>query len=208
MPYRYSEKLGRYIDTRTRRMVPWSEVRGALDAAIDSSSRTVNTLSQQLREGAISLEQWRGQVQQELRQVHLASVALAKGGHAQLTQADYGRVGGLVAREYRYLEAFTRQIENGQQPLDGRFLQRSEQYTKAGRETYHRQERVEQARRGFDEERSIRHADDSCGECIAEEERGWVALGEIKPVGARLCRKNCLCSIAYRNTATGEERAA
>lgn len=204
--YDWNEATGRYRDRRTGRFV--TNVRGALDDGIDASADAMRQASQQLREGTISLETWRSVMQAEIKETHLASAALAKGGYAQMTQADFGRVGGIVAREYRYLERFARQIGTGEKPLDGRFLQRAEQYVKAGRETYERTRQQEAAKRGFDEERSILNPADHCEECIEEAERGFVPLGEIIPIGQRTCRKNCRCEMEYRHSVTGEVRAA
>lgn len=198
MAYLFDEVAGRYRDASTGRFVAASTVRGALDNAIDASAEAMRQASERLRSGALSLDQWFDTMTREIKNVHLSSAALAKGGFAQMTQADYGSAGGIVRREYGFLRRFGEQIASGEQPLDGRFLQRAEQYVKAGRETYHRTERREKEKRGFTEERSILNPADHCDECVAEAARGWVSIGAIVPIGNRICRSNCKCEIEYQ----------
>jgi hypothetical protein len=199
--YTWSEPAARYRDSRTGRFVGKQQVRGALDKAIDSSAKSMKALAQQLRDGNISLADWQVAMAREIKSTHLASAALAKGGWAQLNQSDYGRVGQIVRQEYAYLSKLAADIAAGKQPLDGRFLRRAESYIQAGRATYHAIEQREMKVRGFDEERNLRHARDSCPGCVDATARGWVTIGTLPPVGSRDCRRNCRCTIEYRKAA-------
>lgn len=199
-PFLWNERAGRYINATTKRFVPWTQVRDSLDRAIDSSAAAMRQASQSLRDGTMRLTKWRSTMQTELKNMHLAAASLAKGGHKALTLADFGKVGATVKKEYGYLERLTAQIQSGAQPLDGRFLQRAEQYTKAGRATFEAQRRVEAIRRGQREMRSVRHASDSCPGCINQEALGWIALDDPRFIvpGSRQCRANCKCSLIFR----------
>lgn len=198
--YRWNQTANRYISP-SGRFVGRQQVRAALDVAIDNSAKSIKALSQQLRDGNISLADWQLAMAREIKATHLASAALAKGGWAQLSQSDYGRVGQIVRQEYAYLNKLAQDIAAGRQPLDGRFLRRAEQYIQAGRATYHQVEQREMKVRGYDEERNIRHARDSCPGCLDATARGWVAIGTLPPVGGRDCRRNCRCTIEYRKAA-------
>jgi len=201
--YYWDDKAARY---RNKRGEFVSNVRGALDGAIDNSAASMKQASEQLREGTISLDTWRATMQAEIKKVHVASVALGRGGHAQMRQADYGRAGGIIAREYKYLEQFARDIASGKQPLDGRMVARAEQYIKAGRKTYELTVRDVVLAHGFDLEKSVLGVADHCKQCRSEEELGWVPIGDLVIIGDRICFHNCQCNIKHRNSITGEIR--
>ena len=196
--YGWNEAAGRYITLSTGRFVTFVEVRSALDAAIDSSQNEIRRLSQALQSGNISLADWQTAMMQEIKQGHLAAIAAAKGGFAELTQADYGRAGQAIRTQYDYLRNFANQIGDGTQPLDGRFLRRADMYGDSNRDLYHRAERIERAKRGATEERRITTATESCPDCIEYEGRGWQPIGSLPNIGDSQCLTNCKCFFEYR----------
>lgn len=196
--YVWSERAGRYRNQSTGRFVSGVEVRAAIDRAIEASAKRVNQLSISLKENRINLSEWQVKMMQELKAAHIANAAAARGGFAQLTQSDLGRIGAIIKEQLGYLGNFARQIESGEQKLDGRFLLRSQMYIEKGRSTYHAFERLEYLSRGFTQEKNIRHATDSCAGCIGESARGWVMIGELTPVGSRICLTRCKCSLQYQ----------
>lgn len=54
---------------------------------------------------------------------------------------------------------------------------------------------------GNDEQRFIRHAGDSCVECVALASLSWHKTGSTPEPGERICRRKCKCGKEYR---TGE----
>ena len=162
---------------------------------------------QELRDGTISLDAWRNSMRNEIRQQHLIAAMAAKGGRAQMTPADYGRVGQLVRKQYGYLEKFALDVDSGKVPLNGAFLSRSAMYSQASRGTYHAVERTEMMARQMTEERNILGKADHCPGCLEETARQWVGIGQLVPPGQRTCKVNCKCRLRYRD-ATGKESAA
>jgi hypothetical protein len=195
--YRYNARAYSYVDPQGR-FLSRTEVRDALDNALANNGDVVRALSQQLRDGAITLADWQTGMAREIKNVHLYSAAAAKGGWAQMTPADYGRAGQRIERQYRYLRGFAEDIASGRQPLSDRLLQRAAMYSEAGRSTFHYVERGEMEVRGMTEERSVLHADDSCEGCLQAEANGWVPIGEAVPIGERDCLTKCRCTIDYR----------
>jgi hypothetical protein len=108
-------------------------------------------------------------------------------------------VGQQVREEYKRLREFGVQIEN-ELPLDGRFVNRAQQYAQAGRTTYENFQRRAMEARGHDEERSVRNAGDSCAGCLAAEARGWQPVGSLPLPGERNCLRNCKCAMEYRKS--------
>ncbi len=179
-------------------------VRLGLDKALDKANVRMQSLSKKLQSGKIDLATWRTGMRDIVKQTHLYSAMAAKGGRSQMTKADYGRVGQLLARgpkggrgQYQYLEGFAREIKNGL-PLDGRFLNRVRLYSQAPRATYHIFDRLVHEAKGFEEERNIRFSGDSCEGCIAAERAGWVDIGSLVPIGQRDCFGNCRCRVDFR----------
>lgn len=139
-------------------------------------------------------------MRREVKSVALYSAAAAKGGWAQMSDADYGRVGQYVRGQYQYLRGFAQDVATGKQPLNGRLNARAHLYGQAGRPLYHRMEIAEQIVRGMTEKRSIRHGSDSCDGCVAAEVAGWVPIDSktVLEIGARECRTRCKCSWEFQ----------
>lgn len=194
--YRWNLPAGRYYGSDGR-FVSFAAVRDALDAALDNHERILISLGEQLRDRSISITEWQLRMAQEIKIIHTYSAALAKGGWAQMTPADYGRVGYRLREQYAYLANFAAQIENGL-PLDGRFRERVKLYAQSGRLTYHMVLRAERRLRGDTEERNVLGIADHCGECVSTTKRGWQPIGALPLIGTRQCRSNCRCHIEYR----------
>lgn len=204
--FTYDERTGRYRSS-SGRFVPQSQVRRALERRVEAAGREMQRLAEQLRSGAISTTQWRSEMHRRMRDVHLFSAATVKGGWAQMTPADFGRVGARMKEQLKFLDNFARDIDRGL-PLDGRFLRRAGLYALSGRETAHRTQTLQMQTRAFDEERSVLGVAEHCPVCVDEAAKGWVPIGTLIPIGRRQCLGNDRCAMQYRNSATGEVRAA
>jgi hypothetical protein len=194
--FRWSPKTGRYVFA-SGRFVKKADVRKAIDAALEKESGRALLLAQKVRNGTISLSAWRAEMREMIKNVHIYDAAIAKGGFAQLTAADYGRIGQIVRGEYGFLEGFAREIASGKQALDGRFTERAKQYAQAGRKTYHQTERAVMRAAGYTTEFNKLGKAEHCGGCIAETARGHVPIGSLVPIGDRKCRRKCRCSLGY-----------
>lgn len=202
--YLWNEKALQYTNRATGRFVSRETIKDQLFKVTKQSSDTMRAISQQLRDGNISLADWQLQMMQEIKTTHLAGAAMQRGGWQQMTQADFGRVGQIVRREYGFLRDLANGIESGDIKLDGRILLRAAQYGQAGRETNVTFWNLEADKRGFDEERSILNPAEHCTECISEDDKGFQALGQMIPIGRRICRANDKCDKEFRNSVTGE----
>lgn len=193
--YRWNDVAGRYIGA-SGRFVSYREIRSYLDAVLDNNERQVLDLANRLRAREISLQAWQIQMRDLLKDIHLASSALARGGWAQMSEADYQRAQEKIAFQYEKLSAFAQQIEKGL-ALDGRFLNRTKLYAQSGRSTYHQSLRNEMEIRGMKREKSVLGPADHCSECLSEAERGFVPIGELVLIGDRQCKSNCRCHVEF-----------
>lgn len=214
--YWWDEDVGRYRGFNGR-FVASSTVRRALDRTLDaavSPQGRVSVLSNALQSGEISLADWQTGMMKEVKNVHINSATAARGGYANMNQAEWGRVGQRIRFHYDRLDYFARQIQAGEVVLDGRFLTRSNMYIQAGRSTYERTADAEQRQYGFTEIRNIlRDRVKACESgirvgCINLTEMGWMSLDDPRwaAPGERTCLGSCRCETEYRNPATGETR--
>jgi hypothetical protein len=194
--FRWNDALGRYIAPNGK-IVSKNDVRLAIDVAIDNAERRMTKLAVDLRNGDITGAAFYRDMRRSVKQVHLYNAAAAKGGWAQLTPSDFGRVGQRVRYHYAHLNQLAADIAAGL-PLDGRFENRVGMYAQAGRSTYHRTERADMIDRGFTLERNVLHKAEHCDGCLIETSRGWVPLGELVIVGERDCLTRCKCTIEHR----------
>lgn len=196
----------RYYDLDTGQFVSNADVLGALESVIDQSALNMNALSLQLQNGEISIASWQSSMMQEIKISHLASTTAANGGWAQMTQADWGFAGSQIKEQYRYLNNFAQQIANGEQPLDGRFMVRTDLYGDASRDSYEAQRFRLMEQSGFEEELwELDPSADHCDGCLEQAGKGWVPLGELDNIGDEDCQVRCRCTKRYRRlTESGE----
>jgi hypothetical protein len=187
---RYRDSLGRFVDER--------KIRNELDAALARVGERMNAVSAELQGGRISLEAWHAEMRLAVKNTHVMSAALAKGGWGQLTQRDYGRIGVAVRKQYDYLNGFANEVSLGRQLLNGRFLVRAKMYAQAARMLFERIREAEMIAAGMNEERNVLGIADHCFDCVAMTALGWVLVGTLIPIGERQCGPNCRCRKAYR----------
>jgi hypothetical protein len=205
--YRWNAQLQRYVAPNGR-IVSADQVRREIDVAMRGASARARDLTTQLRGRTITLPQWEAAMRVVVKDVHLWGASAARGGWAQLTPADLGRVGARVRQQYDRLYRFANQIAQGTQALDGYALNRAAMYANQGRAMYERTRTASMRDAGFDQERNVLHPADHCDMCVAQSKRGWVAIGTLVPVGERTCRSNCRCTLRYRMSPAAKRAAA
>lgn len=198
-PFRWNDVAARYIDARGR-FVSRLDVRHSLDGALDTAQRRMIATAEDFRAGRITLEAWRAQMAVDLKEIHLYSAAIAKGGWDQMTPADFGRVGRILRDQYEYLNNFTMEIVAEIQALDGRFLSRVKLYAQSGRVTYHATDRSVQGDAGMTEMRNVLHPAEHCGDCLDMTALDWIPLDDpdYLPIGGRQCLSNDRCTEEFR----------
>lgn len=190
-------KTGRYYDNQTKRLVSWLDVRRDIDTYIANSNKTIDGLANQLRNREISLAEWQTAMRNEMRAMHSNAAMTAKGGRAQMTHADWGRVGQELRFQYGKLDQFAKDIASGKQPLDGRMNWRAKLYGEAARGTHEQEKRSNSANKGLTEEMRILHAKESCKGCLANA-GFWAPIGTLPKIGSQDCATNCFCTFAFR----------
>lgn len=187
----------RYV-TMDNYTVPPNQTRAILDITLSNARADARLLCDSLRSGGMGLADWQSRMGGIIKTVHMASAVLARGGYGRMSPDDWALVQDKIGEQLTYLDNFASQIASGQQRLDGTLCRRMQLYLEAGRGTYHDMEQRVMGNRGYDEYRNVLGSAEHCDECVAESDRGWVALGELTPIGSRICNKNCKCTYEYR----------
>lgn len=193
--YSFDPRADRYRDNSNGRFVKWTQVRAQVDRVLEDGSNRLAAMSQRLVEGKTSVADWMREVGTEIKQQYILSAVAARGGWQQMTPSDWGRVGAQLRTQYQYLRQFAEQIATGEQNLDGRLIVRSKLYAQSARGFYEDLRRA-QAPGGL--ERRVRHASESCEDCIEYEARGWQPRGSLPRIGESRCRQNCRCTFEFR----------
>jgi hypothetical protein len=89
----------RYRLLSSGRLVSRVKVVAALEAALRDRERVFMALAQSLAVGELAPAVWLATVRNLLKWQYLQSVALGAGGLEQLTNTDFGRIGGLLRWE-------------------------------------------------------------------------------------------------------------
>jgi hypothetical protein len=172
-------------------------VAGELEKVITASQGNIEGITQRLMDGNINIPEWQLAMEREIKAIHTASGATARGGWTQMSQSDWGFVGSQVKKQYQYLDGFAQDIVSGKQPLDGRAMQRARLYAQSGRGTHEEMRRRMESNKGKNQERRILAPAEHCTDCVEYAGRGWQPIGTLPPIGASLCRTNCHCRFEF-----------
>jgi hypothetical protein len=199
MPYRWEPSAGvsgRYRDAATGRYASGATVRQELDRYLDAAD-PAKALAEALRGRQLSLADAEIAFRRMIKNVHLNAVALERGGWANLTPRDFGLAGQRIRYNYGKARDMFKQISDGKQRLDGTLAQRMGLYNEAARNTFYRSKQAN-LKSEVTHVRSIRHARDSCPECVDLDRKVFV-IGDpaYKLPGQRICLSRCRCSEEY-----------
>jgi hypothetical protein len=168
----------------------------------------VTFLASQLKDGLISLTEWKAQMRSAILEEQRAAMILVRGGVENVSQADWGYLGSTTKKQYAYLDQFAADIEAD--PVKwktGRLDNRMRQYNQSGYAALEDFKARDMKVAGWTEERrKLGIADHCSGEgetpgCIELAGMGWRPIGTLPKIGAALCKMNCKCRFQYRKPA-------
>lgn len=134
MPYRWDGTARRYRDERGRFLSRDTAIT-LHDTAITNAGDAVTRLAGLVANGQISPADWRERMRHEIKIAYIQQYVAARGGVSQMTQRDWGSIGGMIREQYRYLDGFVDAIANADPPLsEGYIAARARMYTNSTRE--------------------------------------------------------------------------
>lgn len=206
--FTFNADVQRFRSRETGRFVSPATVRAEVDKDIEASKARMQSLARQLQSGAITVTEFQDAITQEVKDLHLAEVAMARGGRDRMRPSDYGRAGQRIRFHYEALQGLIDDIESNPDYIhgvDGRmdFVERVGMYAEAGRGTFSRARDEEMKAAGF---RSKGNKLDAGSQhcigdksCIEMTKLGRVAIDDRRYLleGHRRCITKCKCETQY-----------
>lgn len=115
MPWRWNEDAKRYQNTSTGKFLPQKRAQEYVEESIIASSAVTATLASMVRGDPPKLSSlgWKDAMRQEIKDEYIRQYLLGRGGISQMTQADWGSIGGMLKKQYTYLERFGNEVDLG-----------------------------------------------------------------------------------------------
>lgn len=209
--YSYDKRTNRYRNDTTGRFIPKTQVDALIQKRINAIEGDVLTVGNLLANDRINLETWQRTTAYTIRELHLQSYMLARGGKAQMTPEDYLVVARELKKQYGYLRSFAEDIDRGysidkngnQIPMTvGRFEARLKLYAKSGRAAaILADEQVQRKSGKVAMSRHLGATDRHCSSCLSYASAGVQPIGGLPmPCQQCECGNNCLCTVRWYGT--------
>lgn len=207
--WRYDPRARRYRDTETGRFLTQARSRELIEQSIQATQSPIDELARLVAEGRLAPQDWRERMRQEIKNEVIRQYVLGRGGLEQMTQSDWGSVGGIISDQYRHLDRkagnFYDEVAAGNLS-EGTIAARSRMYINSAREGYERALSRRLADSEYDEEHWFTTSGESCPDCMDYASLGWQPMGTIptRPgAGDTACLTSCKCYMSYRASESG-----
>jgi hypothetical protein len=169
-PWVWDDRSKRYRNTESGRFISQRTAIKLRDAYTAGKVADADRLSRRLVNRQVSVQEWTLEMRRQIKDAYVNQYMLARGGRNNMTQEDWGRVGGLIHGQYHYLNGFARDIDQGKLS-EGQIRTRSRMY-------------INGSTRAFERAKS-----DSLGVPVLDQYPGD---------GRTVCRTNCQCHLDYK----------
>ncbi len=126
-----------YYETEEERYMLRTTVIDYRDRSIAAAAPVTDTLGTLTVDGPLSPDAWRDSMREEIKREYIREYLLGIGGLEQMTQEDWGRIGGMLTEQYRHLEKFYDEIVAGKLS-PAQIMARSQMYSQSAREAFER----------------------------------------------------------------------
>lgn len=191
----YRRPNGQFVSVRA--------VKLGIRRVIRATQAEMQSLTNQMMRGELSLSDWQARFTNELKNMHVSAAMAGQGGAANMTRNDYLRVGRALKSQYRYLDRFVKQIKAGELS-PSRIAARSNMYVNGMNGSYEDGRQSSAIAAGYDEVRNVLslkekhcHTGVRVG-CPELSQQGWVAIGTMPVPGQRQCLSGCGCALKFR----------
>lgn len=133
------------------------------DAAMLESDKLIEQL---MRDGTTDIQTWLTDMRDLVKNTYRAEYELAIGGRGNMTQADYGRLGGILQEQYKYLQGFADDLAQGKLTI-GQAQYRARMYIDSATQAF---ERAKAAGYGLD---LPQYPGDGATQCLSNCRCNW-----------------------------------
>jgi hypothetical protein len=200
----YDAKRKHFI-TSTGRVRTRAEVRVEIDRLTEYVRKEAKRYAELLDVGTITPAEFEAAMRQLLKSSHIVAASVGRGGRERMTPSDWGRVGNKLAWQYKYLKKFSRKI--AADIISGpASSNRVQMYASALHVTYYQS--VYQEMQDFPDKpkgkdgkellvKRVLNAKESCDDCVAYANEGWMRLDEMPELGTLECGDFCKCDLIF-----------
>ncbi len=110
----WDDNVKRYRNPVTGRFVGIDDMNSMRVEFMDSQKQRMEGVTTVYSAGTIDIFAYEKQVKEILRQTYVDLYAMGAGGRNNLTQKDWGSIGGMLKEQYGYLNPFMEQIARGE----------------------------------------------------------------------------------------------
>lgn len=109
----YSPEYKAYRDLSTGRWASRAQVQGWVTENIALGQNAADGLASMLADDLLRVGDWQAVMRQQIKQSYIEQYITGKGGLEQMTQADWGSIGGQLKEQFSYLDSFAQEIADG-----------------------------------------------------------------------------------------------
>ena len=198
MAIQYDNRLHRYRDSATGRLVAFEDVVSVVEAEVTTAERNLERLTKQMLKGELSVDQWQKASAERIRDTSVRVGLVASGGRKQTTQQNYGAIGAELRQQYTFLHDFGVEIEQGL-VSDKQALNRIRQYGRNTRATFYKIEFQRRAKVGYLVKRILDPQSEHCASCIFHQQLNFTSIVNVTPIGVDCeCRSRCRCRLIFK----------
>lgn len=110
----WDDSVQRYRSPETGRFVGVDDMNALRVEFMNSQKQRMEGVTNVYASGTIDSLTYERQVKEILKQTYIDNYVMGAGGRNNMTQADWGSVGGMIHEQYNYLNPFLAQIERGE----------------------------------------------------------------------------------------------
>lgn len=197
----------RYRYPNNARAVSPREVSRVLEVRLRRSRGEMEKATKRLLSGEWTSAEFQAVLAHEIKMAHVTARMIGVGGAEMMDARHFGSTGGLLRKQYDFLDRFGQAIQDGKL-TEKQITLRSMMYGQAApRDDFERGRRISHKDAQFDEERRVIQSGKPCAGCQSEAGRGWYPLGDGTPIGAHECNGNDKCTFEFRRTGAAPQSA-
>ena len=203
--YVYNPETERYTNVTTGRTVTDQQLRRYVVNVSNQANLRMKKNTQQLIAGVILLAAWYEEMRSLMAALYRTIFILSVGGFLFEDDTARNLFYLLTLPQFARLDNFERQLETGEQKLDGRAMNRAGLYGGYGYSLWEnvgldraRKKGYTVARRMLGPTETHCHDESDRQGCWELWKKGWISISDMVPIGDAACYNNCRCHIRYR----------
>jgi len=212
--WRWNETAHRYQDADTGRFISHTYALSLIQESIRQAIFATDTLAGFVSNGSVSVDDWLALMREEVKGEYIRQYLSAIGGRSQMTQSDWGVIGGLLAYQFLRLLNFKNSITG---MSEAQIRVRAAMYSESAGQAYEMAHA--KVAKGWGADTAawfVNPALENCSVCLERQQMGPRPIGPrggfMSTVDGEVFPKDCTapclvrdgCSIEFTNSKTGQ----